>query len=66
MKLNQAKELTHFVNAFVKNLNEHSICELKKYPHYDPPQPSDVILDDAIVRKILPTVRRWRQSWGGQ
>lgn len=65
MKPNQAKDLTHFVNAFVKNLDEHSICERKKYPeHYDLPQPSDVILDDAIVRKIMPTVRRWRQAWG--
>ncbi|KAJ5974556.1 hypothetical protein N7481_011766 [Penicillium waksmanii] len=64
MKPNQAKDLTHFVNAFVKNLDEHSVCERKKYQkHYDIPEPSDVILDDAIVRKISPTVRRWRNDW---
>ena len=49
---------THFVNAFVRTLDECSVCERKKYPkHYDIPEPSDVILDDAIVRKISPTVR---------
>lgn len=64
MKPNQANDLTHFVNAFVKNLDEHSVCERKKYPeHYDAPQPSDVILDDVTVRKISPTVRRWRGKW---
>ncbi|CAI7590724.1 unnamed protein product [Penicillium pancosmium] len=64
MKPNQAKDLTHFVNAFVKTLNEHSVCERKKYPeHYDIPKSSDMILDDAIVRKISPTVRRWRCNW---
>ncbi|PLB46669.1 hypothetical protein P170DRAFT_511364 [Aspergillus steynii IBT 23096] len=63
MKPNQAKDLTHFVNAFVQNLAEHAACERKKYPaHYEPPQPSDVILSDATVRKILPTVRRWRNE----
>lgn len=64
MKSNQAKDLTHFVNAFVRTLDEHSVCERKKYPkHYNIPEPSDVILDDAIVRKISPTVRRWRNNW---
>lgn len=62
MKPNQAKELTHFVDAFVKNLNEHSICERKKYPKYDIPEPSDIILDDAIVQRISPTVRRWLEN----
>ncbi|KAJ5377006.1 hypothetical protein N7509_013892 [Penicillium cosmopolitanum] len=64
MKPDQAKDLTHFVNAFVKTLDEHSVCERKKYPeHYDIPESSDVILDEAIVRKISPTVRRWRGNW---
>lgn len=38
MEPTQAKDLTHFVNAFVKNLEDHSVCERKKYPkHYDAP-----------------------------
>lgn len=61
MKPNQANDLTYFVNAFVKNLEEHSACERKKYlTHYDAPEPSDVILDDATVKKISPTIFRWR------
>jgi hypothetical protein len=67
MKSNQATDLNYFVDAFVKNLEEHAACERKKYQqHDDPPQPSDVILNEATVRKISPTVRRWRKHWWSQ
>lgn len=64
MKPNQATDLNYFVNAFVKDLEEHAACERRKYQqHDDPPQPSDVILNEATVQKISPTVRRWRKHW---
>lgn len=66
MKPNQANDLNYFVQKFVKNLSDHAACERKKYPaRYDAPEPSDVILDEGLVRKISPTVRRWRDncSW---
>ncbi|KAJ6145130.1 hypothetical protein N7470_009025 [Penicillium chermesinum] len=63
-KPHQANDLNRFVDAFVRNLDEHAVCERRKYPEkYDIPQPSDLILDEATVRKIAPTVRRWRGKW---
>lgn len=60
-KPNQGKEIAHFVEAFVRTIDEHSACERKKYPEvYDSPSPEDIILDDRIVAKITPTVRRLR------
>lgn len=62
-KPNQGKELTHFVKAFIKNLNEHSTSKRKKYPEtYDPPKSTDVIVDEEVSRKISRTVRRWRDD----
>lgn len=56
----QAKKLEYFVQGLVRNIREHSSTSRRKYPeHYDAPDPNDVILDDATVRKIAPTVRRW-------
>lgn len=56
-------KLSHFVASFARNINEHSTCERRKYPEkYDPPKPTDVILDDKVVRKINPTVKRWRHE----
>ena len=63
----QGKELGYFVQGFVRNLREHASTGRRKYPtHCDPPRPDQVILDDATVKKITPTVRRWRatlQAW---
>ena len=63
----QGKELGYFVQGFVRNLREHASTSRRKYPtHYNPPRPDQVILDDATVKKITPTVRRWRatlQAW---
>ncbi|KAK3987003.1 hypothetical protein QBC44DRAFT_401467 [Cladorrhinum sp. PSN332] len=60
-KPDQAKKLDYFVEGFVRNIREHSSTTRKKYPeHYDPPRPEEIILDDATIRKITPTVRRWR------
>ncbi|KAJ5624598.1 hypothetical protein N7510_000907 [Penicillium lagena] len=64
MKPNQGKELTYFIKAFTRTIDEHSVCERNKYPStYDPADPADVILDAVTVQKITPTVRRWR-SYG--
>ncbi|KZF18840.1 hypothetical protein L228DRAFT_251694 [Xylona heveae TC161] len=63
LRPNQGKELTYFANAFAKNIAEHSACERRKYPEkYDEPSATDVILDEDIVKKIIPTVRRWRSE----
>ncbi|KAJ5820372.1 hypothetical protein N7474_005963 [Penicillium riverlandense] len=60
-KPNQGKEIAYFVEAFARTIDEHAACERKKYPEtYDPPSPEDIILDDRIVGKITPTVRRLR------
>lgn len=64
MKPNQGKEITHFIEAFMRTINEHSATERKKYSDtYDPTPPTEYILDDAVVKKITPTVRKWR-SYG--
>lgn len=64
MKPNQANDLSYFVDKFVKNLEDHAICERRKYQEkYDPPNSSDVILDENVIRKISPTVKRWREDW---
>ena len=60
-KPNQGKEVMYFLNAFAKTIDEHSACERKKYPEtYNPPSPEDIVIDDDIVKKITPTVRRLR------
>lgn len=60
MEPNQGKEFTYFVQAFARNIDEHSECERRKYPErYDPLEASDTIINDAIAKKITPTIRRW-------
>lgn len=60
----QTKELMHFFEAFARNIEEHSACERRKYAdEYDPPDPDDVVLDEATVDKISRTVRRWRRAY---
>lgn len=60
-KPNQGNEIAHFVGAFARTIDEHSACERKKFQGtYDPPNADDIILDDRIVKKITPTVRRLR------
>lgn len=64
MKPDQGKELTYFIEAFIRTIDDHSICERKKYPpHYEAVDSTEVILDSATVQKITPTVRKWR-SYG--
>lgn len=64
LKPTQGKELSYFVDAFAKNLEEHTRCERRKYSDkYEPPDANDIILDSAIVKKISPTVYRWRRKY---
>jgi hypothetical protein len=59
MQPNQGRELTFFINAFVRNIKEHSACERKKYPdHYNPPPNDEIILDERTAKRIAPTIRR--------
>ncbi|KFA79450.1 hypothetical protein S40288_07584 [Stachybotrys chartarum IBT 40288] len=59
----QAKELSYFVTALVKNISEHTDCERKKFPeNYEEPDTSDVVLSDDVCHRIIPTVRRWRSQ----
>ncbi|KAK2765557.1 hypothetical protein FQN54_008411 [Arachnomyces sp. PD_36] len=63
MRPNQGKELNYFVKGFVRNLRDHTITERKKYPQtYTAPRKDEILLDDELVRKISPTVRRWRNA----
>jgi hypothetical protein len=55
-------ELTQFVQAFVKALNAAVKHERAKYPRYDAPDPSDVLLDERIIQKINPDVIQWRNT----
>ncbi|KAJ5606029.1 hypothetical protein N7510_008810, partial [Penicillium lagena] len=53
--------IAHFVEAFARTIDEHSASERKKYSETsDSPGHEDIILDDRIVEKITPTVRRLR------
>lgn len=62
-KEKQVEDFNTFANVFIAALEEHALRERKKYPdHYDPPQDTDVIIDEALARKIAPTVRRWRND----
>ncbi|PYH40117.1 uncharacterized protein BP01DRAFT_351979 [Aspergillus saccharolyticus JOP 1030-1] len=64
MKPSQDKELTCFTQAFIQNIDDHSLCERRNYPaEFDPPASTEVILVSVIVHQITSTVRRWR-SYG--
>lgn len=57
----QSKELGYFVESFARNIEECTQCERRKYPaSYEPPNHDDIILNDDVVKKITPTVFRWR------
>ncbi|KJZ73509.1 hypothetical protein HIM_07065 [Hirsutella minnesotensis 3608] len=62
-KPNQAKDLSHFITAFAKNIEDHTRCERAKYPAtYTPPSRGDLFLDDAVAEKIMPSVQRFRRE----
>ncbi|KAK4033142.1 hypothetical protein C8A01DRAFT_19873 [Parachaetomium inaequale] len=62
-QLGQGEQLHSFVDAMVRTLREHSTSYRKKYPErYEPAHPHEIIIDDATVRKITPTVYRWCSS----
>ncbi|KAL2799703.1 hypothetical protein BJX66DRAFT_332751 [Aspergillus keveii] len=59
MQPNQGKEITFFINAFIRNIKEHSTCERKKHPaHYEPPSDDEIIIDERTAKRIAPTIRR--------
>lgn len=59
LNVKKGKGLLHFAEAFARNVDEHSTCERKKYPEeFEPLDPDDVVLDDNVIRKISPTIRR--------
>ncbi|KUL87933.1 hypothetical protein ZTR_03849 [Talaromyces verruculosus] len=59
----QDQNISRFVTSFVDNIKEHTACERKKYPAtFDIPDQNDLILGDAITKKITPLVHKWRQS----
>ncbi|KAJ3546670.1 hypothetical protein NM208_g1776 [Fusarium decemcellulare] len=59
-KDSQGKEISYFVQAFARAVQEHSSNERKKYPqHYDPPDLNEIIVSDDTVRRIGATVSRW-------
>jgi hypothetical protein len=60
----RGKELMHFLEAFARNIDEHSTCERQKYADkYDPPEMDSVILDAGTINKISRTICRWRHSY---
>lgn len=65
---NQGQQIHHFVNAFASNIRVHPTTGCLKLPEvYNLPQYSDIVLEDAVVRKITPTIHRLRSHkvWRG-
>lgn len=61
MKRAQGKEFNLFAREFSRIVKDQALLEREKYPEtYDQPESSDVVLDETVVRRIAPTVRRWR------
>ena len=58
----QSRKLNHFLDSFSKTIAEHSESERRKYPEvYGVPAPEEIVLSEDTVRKISPTVYRYRQ-----
>ncbi len=66
-KPNQGKDLDHFVEAFVRNIHDHTRSERRKYPEtYKPLGADEIVLTDHLVRKLNPAARYVREhSLGG-
>ncbi|KAL3468158.1 hypothetical protein BJX64DRAFT_85219 [Aspergillus heterothallicus] len=63
---NQGKDITFFITAFARNIKEHSTCERRKFlEHYDAPGPTDIIVDEKTAARIEPTIRRVKETLGG-
>ncbi|KFG83944.1 hypothetical protein MANI_020711 [Metarhizium anisopliae] len=61
-KPQQGRQLTYFVTAFAHNIEQHTECERRKYQDtYTAPARHDLILTDAVAKKLAPTVLRLRQ-----
>lgn len=57
------KDIAYFVNAFAKTVEEHSLCERKKYAdQYEKPDPNHMIISEDVSRRIGPTVHRYRAA----
>lgn len=61
-KPQQGRQLTYFATAFAQNIEQHTECERRKYQDtYTAPARHDLILNDAVAKKLAPTVLRLRQ-----
>ncbi|KAI1162734.1 hypothetical protein F5B18DRAFT_365374 [Nemania serpens] len=60
----QGNELNYFVDAFARAITEHSEGERRKYPASPPrPDPGEVVISDAVSKKIAPTLHRLYRGW---
>lgn len=61
-KPNQGKDLDHFVEAFARNIHEHTRTERSRYPEtYKPLREDEIMLPDELVRKLGPLALYARQ-----
>ena len=57
---NQSNDFNEFVKMLAGTIETHAVKERKKYAdHYDPPEDTDFVIDEALANKITPTVHRW-------
>lgn len=58
MKPGQGKESNLFVRELAGMIEDQALLKPEKYPEtYGQPQSSDVVLDEAVVKRITPAVR---------
>ncbi|KAL4805378.1 hypothetical protein BDV18DRAFT_140788 [Aspergillus unguis] len=62
-KPNQGKDIAHFAESFVRNLDDHTKTQRKQYPaEYEPPNRDEVIIDERLARKITPVIMQAREK----
>ncbi|KAI4247213.1 MAG: hypothetical protein L6R40_001556 [Gallowayella cf. fulva] len=63
LKPHPGKDIAYFVSAFAQTVEEHSLCERRKYPdEYTKPDPNDLVISEDVSRKIGRTVHRYREA----
>lgn len=57
------KQLSYFATAFARNIHGHADCQRRKYPErYEPPEPDDLVVSDAVAARIAQTINRWQMD----